>query len=208
MPRGAITTEGFSVVGRAEAGALPRLAEGEMDDEPETLKAAELLNLLWPLLKRLELAKKPGLELLPKDGVGCGAELAGVAIRVGFTLFLVRVATVVLTRKLVGLNRVSPFLLLFLSSCGLMTGVKVFPGLVKATLLRVRVGLTPLSSSAVSAKSSSMSWKLEVGRMVESGVSTEEAKMTSTSPDWISGTWVDAGPAVDRMVSTIVLSPS
>lgn len=46
LSMGVITTEGFSVVGRAEAGALPRLAEGEMDDEPETLKAAELLNLL------------------------------------------------------------------------------------------------------------------------------------------------------------------
>ena len=88
-------------------------------------------------MKRLELAKKPGLELLPKDGVGWGAELAGVAIRVGFTLFLVLVATVVLTRWFVVLNRLPGFLGLL--SSGRMTGVKVLPGRVRETLPRVRV---------------------------------------------------------------------
>jgi hypothetical protein len=171
-------------------------------------------------LKRLELAKNPGLELLPKDGVGWGTELAGVAIRVGLTLFLVRVATVVLTLRLVGLNSRPPGFLLSLSS-GLMTGVKVFPGLVNEILPRLRVGFTPSSPtssssssslSVVNVKSLSISWKLEVGRIVEkpSGVSTEDAEIpsTTTSPDWISGTWLDTGPAVERIVSTIVRSPS
>lgn len=48
-PRGEITTDGASEVGRAEADELAPLlatAEGAMDEEPEMLKAAELLNLL------------------------------------------------------------------------------------------------------------------------------------------------------------------
>jgi len=48
-PRGEITTDGASVVGRAEAdepAPLLATAEGAMDEEPEMLKAAELLNLL------------------------------------------------------------------------------------------------------------------------------------------------------------------
>ena len=161
-------------------------------------------------MKRLELAKKPGLELLPKDGVGWGAELAGVAIRVGFTLFRVLVATVVLTRWFVVLNRLPGFLGLL--SSGRMTGVKVLPGRVRETLPRVRVGLTPPSSfsslSPLKEKSLSISWKLAVGLMVDSGVSTAEEDITSTSPDWISGTWVDRGPTVERIVSTIGFSPS
>ena len=57
----------------------------------ELLKT-ELLNLLWPLLSKLAL--ESSLELGSKSGV-LRAELAGVAISVGFTLFLVLVATVV-----------------------------------------------------------------------------------------------------------------
>ena len=39
-------------------------------DDPRALDApTELLNLLWPRLRRLELARKPDLELLPKAGV-------------------------------------------------------------------------------------------------------------------------------------------
>lgn len=160
-------------------------------------------------MKRLELAKKPGLELLPNDGVGWGAELAGVAIRVGFTLFLVLVATVVLTRRLVGRKRIPPAFLLSLSR-GLITGVNVFPGRVKETRPLVLVGFSSASSSlsVVRENSSSTSWKLEVGLIEALGVSTGEAEITSTSPDWISGTTVGLGPAVDRMVSTMVLSPS
>ena len=41
--------------------------DGEMEAEPR-LEEPEL-NLLDPLLKRLELARKPDLELLPKAGV-------------------------------------------------------------------------------------------------------------------------------------------
>ena len=181
----------------------------------------ELNPLLAPLLNRLELARKPTLELLPKDGVGWGAELAGVAIRVGLTLVRVRVATVVLTRSLLGRNM--RFLLRSLSA-GLMTGVKVFPGLPSDTRPRLLVGLTPSSSSASSSSSSSSpsseesvrslsrSSKLLVGEMVlsEVGVAMVDTEMmlTSGSPDWISGTWVDTGPEVERMVSTMVLSPS
>lgn len=143
---GEIFTAGASVGGEivAVADAPPRVERtevGEMLVDPATeLNPGtwELLNLLWPLFaKRLELAKKPG-ELLPNVGVGCGALLAGVAMRVGFTLFLVLVATVVLTR-LLGLK----ILLGFLSrpSNGLIIGVKVFPGLVKPLILDL-VGLT------------------------------------------------------------------
>jgi len=146
-----------------------------------------------------------------------------VAIRVGFTLFLVLVATVVVTRKLLGLKILPGFLS---RSTGLMTGVKVFPGLLNEILLRVLVGFTPsspfsfsasssLSSSSFSelrVRSSSISWKLDVGAMVEdtSGVSIVDAEITSMSDslDCISGTVVDTGPEVDRMVSTTVLSPS
>ena len=48
-PRGEITTDGASEVGRAEVdepAPLLATAEGAMDEEPEMLKAAELLNLL------------------------------------------------------------------------------------------------------------------------------------------------------------------
>ena len=145
-----------------------------------------------------------------------------MAIRVGFTLFLVLVATVVVTRKLLGLKILPGFLS---RSTGLMTGVKVFPGLLNEILLRVLVGFTPsspFSSSASSSlsssfselrvRSSSISWKLDVGAMVEdtSGVSIVDAEITSMSDslDCISGTVVDTGPEVDRMVSTTVLSPS
>lgn len=44
-----MTTDGASVVGRAELeepAPLLATADGEMDEEPEMLKAAELLNLL------------------------------------------------------------------------------------------------------------------------------------------------------------------
>ena len=53
------------------------------------------------------------------------AELAGVAIRVGFTLVRVRVATVVLTLRLVGRMKRGGFRL---PSKGRITGVKVLPG--------------------------------------------------------------------------------
>ena len=105
------------------------------------LATEEELNLLTPLLNRLELAKKR--ELLPKEGVGCGAELAGVAIRVGLTLVLVLVATVVLTLSLLGLLNL--FFSLSLVRAGLMTGVKVLPGLPRLTLPLVLVGFTSSS---------------------------------------------------------------
>ena len=114
-----------------------------------------------------------------------------MAIRVGFTLFLVLVATVVVTRKLLGLNILPGFLSL---RTGLMTGVKVFPGLLNEILLRVLVGFTPASASPSSAslssspselrvRSSSISWKLVVGAIVAetSGVSIVEAEITSMS---------------------------
>lgn len=119
-----------------------------------------------------------------------------MAIRVGFTLFLVLVATVVVTRKLLGLKILPGFLSL---RTGLMTGVKVFPGLLNEILLRVLVGFTPASESPSPAapssaslssslselrvRSSSISWKLVVGAIVAetSGVSIVEAEITSMS---------------------------
>ena len=66
---GAMTTEGVSVVGRDEVKdcvGKELTEDGEIEedktDDPE-------LNLLAPL-NRLELARKPTLELLPNDGVG------------------------------------------------------------------------------------------------------------------------------------------
>jgi len=189
-----MTTEGVSVVGMLddrEADPLLATADGDMLADPSTELPGTELDLPWPLLNKLELARKPGLELLPNDGVGWGAELAGVAIRVGFTLFLVLVATVVVTRKLLGLKILPGFLSL---STGLMTGVKVFPGRLNEILLRVLVGFTPSSPFSSSAslsssfselrvRSSSISWKLDVGAMVEdtSGVSIVDAEMTSMS---------------------------
>ena len=164
--------------------------DGEMEAEPKL--AEPELNLLEPLLKRLELARKPDLELLPKAGVAWGAELAGVAIRVGLTLCLVRVATVVATRRLLGRKG----LVGFLPCSGLMTGVKVFPGRLNETRPRVLLGFTPSSASSSSSSSSSseervrslsMSWKELVGEMVlaELGVAMVETEMmsTSASPD-------------------------
>ena len=82
-PIGLMVTDGSSVVDKTDVADCDTeltddgLMEAEgRDDDPE-------LNLLTPLNK-LELPKN--LELLPKDGVGWGAELAGVAIRVGLTL--------------------------------------------------------------------------------------------------------------------------
>lgn len=108
--------------------------EKPSEDDPE-------LNLL-ALLNRLELARNPDLELLPNDGVGWGAELAGVAIRVGLTLVLVLVATVVLTLSLLGLKIL--FLFLSLLRAGLITGVKVLPGRPRDTRCRDLVGFTVL----------------------------------------------------------------
>merc|ERR1719225_288914 len=195
-----------------EADPLLATADGDMLADPSTeLPGTEL-----------ELARKPGLELLPNDGVGWGAELAGVAIRVGFTLVLVLVATVVLTLSLLGLKILFLFLLSLLRA-GLMTGVKVLPGLPRDTRCRDLVGFTVLSSSASSLSSSSpsselrvrslsRSSKLLVGAIVlsEVGVAMVDTEMTLTSgsPDWISGTLVDTGPEVERMVSTTVWSPS
>lgn len=90
--------------------------EGLIEDE----KPPELLCL--PLLKRLALARI--LELWLKIGVLSGAELAGVAMRVGLMLLRVLVATVVLTARLVGRTTrrgLRPRI-------GRMTGVNVFPG--------------------------------------------------------------------------------
>ena len=113
-------------------------------------------------------------------------------MRVGLTLCLVLVATVVVTLKLLGRK----ILVGFLSplSAGLMTGVKVFPGRLNEIRLRVLVGFTPSSTFSSSAslsssfselrvRSSSISWKLDVGAMVEdtSGVSIVDAEMTSMS---------------------------
>ena len=201
-----MTTEGASVVAREEVrdwdGRLELTDDGEMEAEPKL--AEPELNLLEPLLKRLELARNPDLELLPKAGVAWGAELAGVAIRVGFTLCLVRVATVVATRRLLGRKG----LVGFLPCNGLMTGVKVFPGRLNETRPRVLLGFTPSSASSSSSSSSeervrslSMSWKEVVGEMVlaELGVAMVETEMmsTSASPDWISGTAVRTGPEVE-----------
>ena len=75
------------MVAREEVRDWEGRAELTEDGEMEADRLAEPeLNLLEPLLKRLELARKPDLELLPKAGVAWGAELAGVAIRVGLTL--------------------------------------------------------------------------------------------------------------------------
>lgn len=64
-----MTTEGASVVTREEVrdceGRLELTEDGEI--EAERLAEPEL-NLLDPLLKRLELARKPDLEL-PNAGV-------------------------------------------------------------------------------------------------------------------------------------------
>ena len=129
-------------------------------------------------------------------------------MRVGLTLCLVLVATVVVTLRLLGRK----ILVGFLSplSAGLMTGVKVFPGRLKEIRPRGLVGLTPSTSSSSSSSSSSseervrslsMSWKLLVGEMVlaELGVAMVDTEMmsTSTSPDWISGTAELTGPEVE-----------
>ena len=220
-PMGLITTEGFSVsaTDSVEDWIGKELTdEGEIDEKPS--EDDPELNLL-ARLNRLELARKPGLELLPNDGVGWGAELAGVAIRVGFTLVLVLVATVVLTLSLLGLKILFLFLLSRLRA-GLITGVKVLPGRPRDTRWRDLVGLTVLSSASslsssssspeVRVRSLSRSSKLLVGVMVlsEVGVAMVDTEMTLTpgSPDWISGTLVDTGPEVERMVSTRVWSPS
>ena len=78
----------------ASATTEENTEDGLMEEE----KRPELLNLAR--LKRPALARI--LELWLKMGVLAGPELAGVAIRVGFTLLRVRVATVVLA-VLVGL---------------------------------------------------------------------------------------------------------
>lgn len=156
---------------------------------------AELLNLFRPLLSRLELARKAPLELPPNDGVFCGAaELAGVAMSVGFTLFLLMsVATVVLSSPL-GLNGRFGFLSLMLS---LMTGANVLPGRLNGTLVLILEGLTATDSALsstleVSTRSSSISWKLLVGWIVGVSPSWEmpEDTMTSTWLDSRSGTTV------------------
>ena len=121
-----------------------------------------------------------------------------MAMRVGLTLVLVLVATVVLPRNLLGLKIL--FLLLSLDNTGLMTGVKVFPGRPNDTRPRLFVGLTASSSSSsssslsslspssslssgVSVKSLSRSSKLLVGEIVllVTGVAIVETEMTSTS---------------------------
>ena len=76
-PMGLITTEGFSVsaTDSVEDWIGKELTdEGEIDEKPS--EDDPELNLL-ARLNRLELARNPGLELLPNDGVGWGAELAG-----------------------------------------------------------------------------------------------------------------------------------
>ena len=117
------------------------------------LLAAALLKRLWPRLKRLALARTMPRALLPNVGVGCGAELAGVAISVGFTLFLVRVATVVVTRRLVG-RKMRPGFLLPIS--GRMTGVKVLLGREKEIRPRDREDLPSPASSSWSPEDSSL----------------------------------------------------
>ena len=66
-----MTTEGASVVAREDVrdweGRAELTEDGEMEAEPKL--AEPELNLLDPLLKRLELARNPDLELLPKAGV-------------------------------------------------------------------------------------------------------------------------------------------
>ena len=70
-PIGLITTEGFSVSASTEAVddwiGKELTDEGEMDEKPS--EDDPELNLL-ARLNRLELARNPGLELLPNDGVG------------------------------------------------------------------------------------------------------------------------------------------
>jgi len=126
--KGLMTTlgaESVVSVGVTEMVELLITDVGLMLDEnpPELWKGEPLENLLPPLLNRLALPTNR--ELFSKMGVFSMAELAGVAISVGFTLFLVLVATVVLTLRLLGLKIRAGFLL---PSSGRMTGVNVFPG--------------------------------------------------------------------------------
>ena len=112
-------------------------------------------------------------------------------MRVGLTLCLVLVATVVVTLRLLGRK----ILVGFLSplSAGLMTGVKVFPGRLKEIRPRGLVGLTPSTSSSSSSSSSSseervrslsMSWKLLVGEMVLAELGVAMIMMRSVSKKW------------------------
>ena len=75
-----------------------------------------------------------------------------MAIRVGLTLCLVLVATVVATLRLLGRK----ILVGFLSplNAGLMTGVKVFPGRLNETRPLGLLDLTPSTSSSSSSSSS------------------------------------------------------
>ena len=59
-------------------GRLELTDDGEMEAEPKL--AEPELNLLEPLLKRLELARNPDLELLPKAGVAWGAAFGALRI--------------------------------------------------------------------------------------------------------------------------------
>jgi hypothetical protein len=160
-----------------------------------------------------------------------------VAISVGLTLFLVRVATVVVTLRFVGL-KIRPGFLFPIR--GLMTGVKVLLGLEKEIRPLERDDLSPSVSSSWSPKpeasslsssspapspevrtsSSSISRKLFVGWMGEliSGVTVDPPgadEMIVSTANWLEsnsgvGEIVDAATPteVERIVSTTVVSPS
>jgi hypothetical protein len=169
-------------VPRAKVAAeVGEIVEDEAADETAGLIAlllllvegAALLKRLWPRLKRLALANTIPRALLPNVGVGCGAELAGVAMRVGFTLFLVLVATVVVTRRFVG-RKMRPGFLLPIR--GRMTGVNVLLGLEKEIRPRDREDLLPSDSSSWSPEPSSL-----LPSAVSSPVPSPEVRTRSSS---------------------------
>jgi len=68
-----MTTDGVSVVGIVddkEADPLLATADGDILADPNIELPGTELDLPWPLLNKLELARNPGLLLLPNDGVG------------------------------------------------------------------------------------------------------------------------------------------
>lgn len=68
---GEMTTEGVSVGAIVEVKDKDALlADGDILADPNCELPGTELDLPCPLLNKLELARNPGLELLPNDGVG------------------------------------------------------------------------------------------------------------------------------------------
>ncbi len=163
---------------------LDVVLEGEMLDAAELGLMLELtiprllLNLLFPLFRRLALDKVLLLE--PKLGEG-NKELAGVAMRVGVTSLLVMMATVVLVLLwglMAGLD-------LVLKSCGLITGVKV------------RLGF--LEFLADGAASEGLLEEIKVNSSSKSSkLSTEDSKEGVVEADWteVGSIWPDSSSGV------------